>query len=96
MRKHFLKFFCALVLAFTLAICATACDSKDDNNSQANKSSFATTYSTLSEKNNATSKWREGMVSGNGLQGFITSGSPYNDTLIYQNRSEERRVGKEC
>ena len=66
MRKHFLKFFCALVLAFTLAICATACDSKDDNNSQANKSSFATTYSTLSEKNNATSKWREGMVSGNG------------------------------
>lgn len=85
MRKHFLKFFCALVLAFTLAICATACDSKDDNNSQANKSSFATTYSTLSEKNNATSKWREGMVSGNGLQGFITSGSPYNDTLIYQN-----------
>ena len=25
------------------------------------------------------------MVSGNGLQGFITSGSPYSDTFIFQN-----------
>lgn len=25
------------------------------------------------------------MVGGNGLEGFITSGSPYSDTIIYQN-----------
>lgn len=29
--------------------------------------------------------WREGMVGGNGENGFITSGAPYSDTIIYQN-----------
>lgn len=29
--------------------------------------------------------WREGMVSGNGENGVVTSGAPYSDTLIYQN-----------
>lgn len=29
--------------------------------------------------------WREGMVSGNGKNGVITSGAPYSDVLIYQN-----------
>ncbi len=28
--------------------------------------------------------WREGMVSGNGTNGYITSGSPYNDSFIFQ------------
>lgn len=50
-----------------------------------NKISYATTYKVLSEKKNKTNAWREGMVSGNGLQGVITSGAPYNDSLIFQN-----------
>lgn len=29
--------------------------------------------------------WREGMVSGNGENGYITSGSPYADSFIFQN-----------
>lgn len=29
--------------------------------------------------------WREGMVSGNGRNGVVTSGAPYSDALIYQN-----------
>ncbi|MBD8836948.1 glycoside hydrolase N-terminal domain-containing protein [Paenibacillus sp. CFBP 13594] len=29
--------------------------------------------------------WREGMVSGNGENGYITSGSPYTDSFIFQN-----------
>ncbi|NLY42812.1 MAG: hypothetical protein GX066_02345 [Clostridiaceae bacterium] len=29
--------------------------------------------------------WREGMVSGNGHNGVVTSGAPYSDVLIYQN-----------
>lgn len=29
--------------------------------------------------------WREGMVSGNGENGYITSGSPYSDSFIFQN-----------
>ena len=29
--------------------------------------------------------WREGMVSGNGEEGYVTSGAPYGDTFIMQN-----------
>lgn len=29
--------------------------------------------------------WCDGMVSGNGVQGVIASGAPYNETMIYQN-----------
>lgn len=42
-------------------------------------------YELSSEEKNNTDTWRQGMISGNGLQGVITSGSPYSDTLIYQN-----------
>ena len=85
MKKHILRFICATILALSLVICVTACDSKDGGDSANKKYSYVTNSVTLSKKNNSTSNWREGMVSGNGLQGFITSGSPYNDTLIYQN-----------
>ncbi len=30
-------------------------------------------------------EWRDGMVSGNGENGYITSGSPYADSFIFQN-----------
>lgn len=50
------------------------------------KVSYSMDYTQLSDdKTNKDSKWRQGMVSGNGMQGFITSGSPYEDTYIYQN-----------
>ena len=42
-------------------------------------------YELSSDEKNETDIWRQGMISGNGVQGVITSGSPYNDTLIYQN-----------
>lgn len=50
------------------------------------KASYSELYYEVSQKNkNITDTWRQGMISGNGLQGVITSGSPYSDTLIYQN-----------
>ncbi len=50
------------------------------------KASFSELYYEVSENSkNNTDTWRQGMISGNGLQGVITSGSPYSDTLIYQN-----------
>ena len=50
------------------------------------KVSFSYDYTQLKDKKrNKTKSWREGMVSGNGLQGFIESGSPYSDTFIFQN-----------
>lgn len=85
MKKIIFKIFCVIILALSLSVCATACNSKDDPPSQNGKSSYSATYKTLTEHYNPVNNWREGMVSGNGLQGFVTSGAPYNDTLIYQN-----------
>lgn len=50
------------------------------------KISYSCRYNELSPKGNRnTQKWRHGMVSGNGMQGYIESGSPYSDTFIFQN-----------
>lgn len=49
------------------------------------KASYSECYYTVSKTSNNTETWRNGMISGNGMQGVITSGSPYSDTLIYQN-----------
>lgn len=50
------------------------------------KVSYSLDYNELKDDGkNKTKTWREGMVSGNGLQGFIESGSPYEDTFIFQN-----------
>lgn len=54
--------------------------------SDSSKASYSEIYYEISpKKKNNTDAWRQGMISGNGLQGVITSGSPYSDTLIYQN-----------
>lgn len=54
--------------------------------SDVSKMSYSSLYYEVSPNEmNATDTWRQGMISGNGLQGVITSGSPYSDTLIYQN-----------
>ncbi len=50
------------------------------------KISYSAKYTELSAaRENKTNAWRQGMISGNGLQGVITSGAPYEDTLIFQN-----------
>ncbi len=50
------------------------------------KASYSELYYELSaDEKNKTDTWRQGMISGNGMQGVITSSSPYGDTLIYQN-----------
>ncbi len=53
--------------------------------SDKSKASYSELFYEVSEKSNNTDTWRQGMISGNGMQGVITSGSPYSDTLIYQN-----------
>ncbi len=86
MRKKLIRIICIAAIVISIVVCATACNSKDDMSfSESAKQSFSTSYKTLSDRLNDSGTWRDGMVSGNGLQGFITSGSPYEDTLIYQN-----------
>lgn len=47
--------------------------------------SYANTFSELYANGINSAAWREGMVSGNGVNGVVVQGSPYNDTHIYQN-----------
>lgn len=50
------------------------------------KISYSTDYYQIkANKKNKTKSWRHGMVSGNGMQGFVESGSPDEDTFIFQN-----------
>lgn len=72
------------LMIFTLASCTKSEEVNVyfDNNE---KISYSRKFTELSKKKNSKKKWREGMVSGNGLQGVITSGSPYSDNLIFQN-----------
>ncbi len=61
-------------------------DKHEEVFANSSKASFSELYYELSEtQKNITDTWRQGMISGNGMQGVITSGSPYSDSLIYQN-----------
>lgn len=51
------------------------------------KKSFSTEYSEVKEYSKTKTVgryWRDGMIGGNGKLGFVTSGSPYSDTITYQ------------
>lgn len=47
------------------------------------KGNYSRTYTEVPTANPAF-EWRDGMVSGNGENGYITSGSPYADSFIFQ------------
>ena len=47
------------------------------------KGNYANTYKEVPTINSGLA-WREGMISGNGENGYITSGSPYTDSFIFQ------------
>ncbi|RIX59668.1 hypothetical protein D3P08_05930 [Paenibacillus nanensis] len=47
------------------------------------KGNYARTYTEVPATDPGRA-WREGMVSGNGENGYIMSGSPYNDSIIFQ------------
>ena len=47
------------------------------------KIAYSNTYYELGASGGG--KWQEGMVSGNGENGVVVAGAPYNDTHIYQN-----------
>lgn len=77
------------VIGMSMASCSKTTADTDVINSlfsNLSKISYSMDYTSLKDnKTNKDSRWRQGMVSGNGMQGFITSGDPYSDTYIYQN-----------
>ena len=75
-------------LAVPFVSCSTAPEAADIAALFENTTAFSysTDYTELkANKTNSTNDWRQGMISGNGLQGVITSGAPYSDSLIFQN-----------
>lgn len=91
MNRYVKKSLCVLLtvtFAFSLASCSGGKVSEGDIKSlfkDTSKISFSYDYTELKDsRKNKTKSWRQGMVSGNGLQGFITSGSPYSDTFIFK------------
>lgn len=83
--KQILCMLLAAVLLLQLSACGASKAQVTEVFDSLQKISYCTTYKTLSETSNKTSAWREGMISGNGLQGVVTSGAPYSDSLIFQN-----------
>lgn len=77
------------VIGMSMVSCSKTTADTDVINSlftDLSKISYSMDYTGLkNNKTNKDSRWRQGMVSGNGMQGFITSGDPYSDTYIYQN-----------
>ena len=91
MKAILKKCLCLLLTAGLLASLAACAGQTDtavvkDLFDDLQKVSYSSTYTSLKDnKTNKTDSWRQGMVSGNGLQGFVTSGDPYSDTFIFQN-----------
>lgn len=81
----------ALVLVATIVFCVAGCGKTMkiealDMFTDLSKISYSQKYTVLKDnKKNRTKSWRQGMVSGNGLQGFVESGAPNEDTFIFQN-----------
>lgn len=82
-----------IMLCSSVILSASACGGSKTKSAEIDKLftdlskiSYSEKYTELSaSKENKTDDWRQGMVSGNGLQGFVESGSPYSDTFIFQN-----------
>lgn len=91
--NKFTKKAISIILCGSFLFTLSSCKSSENKNSETqglftdmSKISYSEKYTELSaKKKNKTKCWRQGMVSGNGLQGFIESGSPYSDTFIFQN-----------
>ena len=94
MRK---KFLAVVLIALTLcAVCFAAAGCKDEEEFDpsflyerfmpGDTSSYSNTYTQLdSPKHGNRNRWRDGMITGNGVQGAVIAGSPYSDTIIFQN-----------
>ncbi|MBR5535663.1 MAG: glycoside hydrolase N-terminal domain-containing protein, partial [Clostridia bacterium] len=50
------------------------------------KGNFVTSYNAIPSRhtNSGSRAWRDGLISGDGEQGYVTSGEPYNDAFVFQ------------
>lgn len=91
------KVLAVVLIALTLcAVCFAAAGCKDEEEFDpsflyerfmpGDTSSYSYTYTQLGSPTHGNRNlWRDGMITGNGVQGAVIAGSPYSDTIIYQN-----------
>ena len=89
MKKHSFLFIISILLIIVALSCMVGCKKEtdytlDDTVLSDGKIVKSATYSEI-KLTNAFTKWRDGMVGGNGKIGFITNGSPTSDVITYQN-----------
>ncbi len=92
MKKGF-KSILSLILCGMLTVGAMPIVAKedaelmDDTSTLYEKGNFVTSYNPVISRmvDGGTRAWRDGLVSGNGRTGYITSGEPYSDAFIFQN-----------
>ena len=93
MKKHLRSILC-VALAVLLLVPLSACFGRDTDltallDATDTYKVYAEDFSEVVAKGQDGGRqmraWREGFVTGNGVNGSINAGSPYSDTLIYQN-----------
>ena len=81
----------ALLLSVALTMSTFPAIAKEaelmDTNSLYEKGNFVNSYNPIISRmvDGSTRAWRDGMISGNGKSGYVTSGEPYSDAFIFQN-----------
>ena len=86
-----LKRLTALVLVVTMLLSVVPISAEEAELMGANnlyeKGNFVNSYNPIISRmvDGATRAWRDGMISGNGKTGYVTSGEPYSDAFIFQN-----------
>ena len=84
MKKKIYLLLIVVVLILSLSISLFACKKDEVLDYSSLKVSYATTYKEV-KLSTADKNWRDGMVGGNGITGFITNGAPQEDVITYQN-----------
>ncbi len=86
-----LKQLVALLLSTTLTMSTCPALAKEaelmDTANLYEKGNFVNSYNPIISRmvDGGTRAWRDGMISGNGKTGYVTSGEPYSDAFIFQN-----------
>ncbi|MGM9550627.1 MAG: glycosyl hydrolase family 95 catalytic domain-containing protein [Clostridia bacterium] len=70
----------------TISTAPVMAEESEDVTTLYEKGNFVQSYNAVLSRyvNSSSRAWRDGMVSGNGEIGYITSGEPYNDSFIFQ------------
>ena len=83
MKKKVYLLLVISLLILSISISLFACKKDEVLDYSSLKVSYATTYKEV-KLSTADKNWRDGMVGGNGITGFITNGAPNEDVITYQ------------